>query len=95
MSISFLITAIVLVSLGFVLGFQVKQFLGPSSNRDEPSVEGFQGDLCQHEDNLRALLLQNRKIEAIKHYRRLTGQGLFQAKEHIEALEHKMKNDRA
>jgi ribosomal protein L7/L12 len=95
MSISFLIIAIALVFLGFVLGFQVKQFLDSSSNRDAPSVEGLQGDLSQHEDTLRALLLQNRKIEAIKHYRRLTGQGLLPAKEYIEALEHKMKNDRA
>ncbi|MER7762538.1 ribosomal protein L7/L12 [Streptomyces sp. NPDC097619] len=36
---------------------------------------------------VRALLLKGRKIEAIKEYRRLTGAGLREAKEAVEAME--------
>jgi large subunit ribosomal protein L7/L12 len=38
-------------------------------------------------DQLRALLAQNQKIEAIKFYRELTGAGLKEAKDAVEALE--------
>jgi ribosomal protein L7/L12 len=47
------------------------------------------------DNELSGLLLQGRKIEAIKHYRYLTGQDLLQAKNYVESIEQRLNGDRA
>ncbi|AJA07495.1 hypothetical protein SKP52_02830 [Sphingopyxis fribergensis] len=49
------------------------------------------GDERIDEEEIRELLRQDRKIEAIKRVRDRTGLGLAEAKDAVEAVEHKMR----
>jgi large subunit ribosomal protein L7/L12 len=93
MELSLLMIAIVMGALGFFLGFRVRDSLGrPAHTLGDRAVPPAQSlDL---DEDLRALLLQGRKIEAIKRYRQQTGAGLAQAKGAVEALEERLKGDR-
>ncbi|UNU44869.1 hypothetical protein EAO27_01300 [Sphingopyxis sp. YF1] len=49
------------------------------------------GDAHIDDDEIRDLIRQNRKIEAIKRMRERTGLGLAEAKDAVEALERQMR----
>jgi large subunit ribosomal protein L7/L12 len=92
MELSLLIIAIVLGALGFFLGFRVRDSLGrPAHTLGDRPVPPEQSPAL--DEDLRALLLQGRKIEAVKRYRQQTGVGLAQAKNAVDALEEKLKGN--
>lgn len=81
--------------LGLALGLLLARYLrGQRAGRDlsappRPMVRV--GDERIDNDEIRALLRQDRKIEAIKLIRERTGLGLAEAKDAVEALERTMR----
>jgi ribosomal protein L7/L12 len=63
-----------------------------AESRDDNSSTGRAPDATAQqslEERIRALLIDGRKIEAVKSYREATGAGLAEAKDAVEAIEHR------
>lgn len=81
---------------GLLLGFLLAKYLlgrarsdltGPPRSHAAPRPLVRVGDERIDEDEIRELIRQNRKIEAIKRVRDRTGLGLAEAKDAVEAVE--------
>lgn len=92
--------------LGLVIGLFIAQYLRgrgrgdltgpPRSHAAPPPMPAERplvriGDERIDDEEIRELIRQNRKIEAIKRVRDRTGLGLAEAKDAVEAVEHRMR----
>lgn len=82
--------------LGLLLGLFIARYLrGQRANRDltgpSPRPLVRVGDERIDNEEIRALIRQDRKIDAIKLVRERTGLGLAEAKDAVEALEQTMR----
>ena len=60
------------------------------SDQQSPRLQSLDEVMRDHEGDLRDMLRNKRKIQAIKHVRNLTGTGLKEAKEFVENIERDM-----
>lgn len=84
-----------LIILGVYGAFRAKNRRNRQVERQQqaPQPKAISYQVGDMNSELRALIQANRKIEAIKRYREMTGAGLRDAKEAIEAMEREMKGN--
>lgn len=96
---------LIFLALGLLLGLLLAKYLrgrgrgdltAPPPSRPAPRASAPPpmvriGDERIDDEEIRELIRQNRKIEAIKRVRDRTGLGLAEAKDAVEAVEHKMR----
>ena len=81
---------VVMLGLGFVLGRSgrgQRDLLRPPPAMPMPMPPRAAAAPAGLEDEVRAFLAQGNKIMAIKHVREVTGMGLKEAKDFVEAIE--------
>jgi large subunit ribosomal protein L7/L12 len=77
-----------LLTITFVLGMIAGAMLRGRRDETPPAPPRFPpGSLPDLEEEVRRLMAERKKIEAIKLYRETTGVGLKEAKEAVEALD--------
>ena len=83
---------ILLVSLAFLIGYLIGRRNHSSQKSSKSTIPT--GKVNKHwslsmveRDEIKQMLQANRKIEAIKRYREITGSSLKQAKEAVEQIE--------
>lgn len=95
-----MIGKLLFLALGLLIGLLVARFLrgggrsdltAPPPSRPAPRPMIRIGDERIDDEDIRELIRQNRKIDAIKLMREKTGLGLAEAKDAVEAMEDAMR----